>query len=214
MPEEVTPFVQPAADISQAPSSRPQSAKSIQWGILGGVGATIVVVGLLIFSASGFFIYNQFLKKDTPTPTIEQVTNIPEGDLIQSTPDSTSSLLSTNIPATADNLPTSAYFTSVEKPEDIPIMPEAQDVTISETSLMDGQKSINVIFTPISTVEEIVAYYEAEMPKYGWTKEPTTYSDDKTFMLYFRKDTELTTVGITTSSGKLQVYINRMTLKE
>jgi len=213
MPEDITPFVQSAADSSQVSSSRPQTAKSIQWGVLGGVGLTILVVGLIIFSASGVFIYNQFIKADTPTPTTVQMTNIPEDDLPQTTPENTLPLILTNAPETAENLPTSTYFNSVDKPEDIPIMLEAEDVKISETTLENGKKSINIIFTPTSTIEAIIAYYESEMPKYGWTKEDITYSDEKTFMLYFRKDMDLTTVAITTSTGQLQVYISRMSLK-
>jgi len=212
MPKQFSPFAQPATAIAQTPTSIPQYPKSIQWGIMGGVGITILVIVLLFFSASGFFIYNQFVKKDTPTPTIAEVTNIPEEDLPQTTIQSTLPILLTNAPATADNLPTSTYFTSVEKPEDLPIMPEAEDVRISQNSYVEGIKNIDVFFATTSTIEAIVAYYDVEMPKYGWTK-INTISDEEKILIQFQKGDENAIVMITTYSGKLWVQVGK-TYKE
>jgi eukaryotic-like serine/threonine-protein kinase len=213
MPEQVSPFEQPAISIAPTPISIPQSSKSIQWGIMSGVGITILVIVLLFFSASGVFIYNQFIKADTPTPTTVQMTNIPEDDLPQTTPESTLPLILTNAPETAENLPTSTYFTSVEKPEDLPIMPGAEDVKVLQQSYVEGVTNINVFFfATASTIEAIVAYYEAEMPKYGWT-EWDTFSDEEKIIIQFIKDDESAVVMITTYSGKLYVQVGK-TFKE
>ena len=97
-------------------------------------------------------------------------------------------------------------FAPVEKPDDIPVMPGDEKRNIYQME-SGGKTVLNVSFVVDAQPEAIIAYYESEMPNYGWTQ-VTTYADGKNLILYFQKSQRIAMVMITEISGQLTVTIS------
>jgi hypothetical protein len=68
------------------------------------------------------------------------------------------------------------------------------------------QNLLGVNYEIDATVDEIVAYYEAQMPANGW-KKTTSYSNEKMLGIYYQKDRRVAMVFITQSGSQLMVTI-------
>jgi len=222
-PEVVAPVARTVvAPIDQAaaqPVVQPHVAskpKIPRWGLLGGVG----LLGLGALGALFLFGIFFFLGKPgnpAATPTLYTLATIPGSATslpgIQASPTAEGGTLftptsplpqqATQMDQTPSSLINSTLFPPVEKPADIPVMPAAKELQVFK---MSEQSLLSVTYQIDAAVDEIIAYYEAQMPSNGWTRISTMSSDDMVGY-YYQKDNRIAMVYITTAGGKLYVSI-------
>ena len=208
----VAPVGQAAAQVAVQPAvaSRPNIPR---WGVLGGVG----ILGLGAFGALVLFGMFFFVLRKPGNSTVAPTTNAlatgtqgPSGLLSGQETAATEPEAQTTLPAQATQSDqtqppqiNTTLFPPVEKPADIPIMPAAKDLQVFK---MSEQNLLSVTYQIDAAVDEIVAYYEAQMPANGW-KRTTTMSSDEMVGYYYQKDRRIAMVYITTAGGKLYVSI-------
>lgn len=90
--------------------------------------------------------------------------------------------------------------TSGAKPDDIPVISGGTDLVASETEI--------VYFTE-TEFQKVVDFYEAEMPKNGWTKVPgESKSEEGQATLVFTKDTRKAKIEISDMFIQVSVSIS------
>jgi serine/threonine protein kinase len=208
----VAPIGQPAYHPAVQPSMASKTNVT-RLGVLGGVGLLgLGAVAALVVFGMFFFILGKSGKSTvSPTPYAlatgtgsgagmlnGQGTATVETHITQTSPPQDTQLAQTLSP-----LVTSTLFQSVEKPADIPVMSTAQNLQVYK---LTEQNLLGVNYEIDATVDEIVAYYEAQMPANGW-KKTTSYSNEKMLGIYYQKDRRVAMVFITQSGSQLMVTI-------
>jgi serine/threonine protein kinase len=204
-PATVAPTLAAHTDLASKPSLAVREQPSsglLRWGMLGGV-ALLGLIGVIILFSLSLVLYNRFGKKAvdisvTPSAIASATLSAASTQTVQPTqpPAPTS---------TTEIQPTSTLFTQAKMPDDIPIMPEAENVQVFE--ITQGNNMLMVSFSVQAGDAEIIAYYEGEMPAYGWEK-MGDYSDANSQIVYFQKDTRVAMVVISHASGQTMVSIN------
>jgi hypothetical protein len=81
---------------------------------------------------------------------------------------------------------------------DLPVLPDAADMQRIAGTLM---------YTTQSAVEDVVAFYQEEMPAAGWSEEDQSFISGEVAMLSFSKDGGTATVSISADDGTTTVAI-------
>ncbi len=192
-----------AASISSAPLETRSPTKKLQVGVLGGVVIIALISGaILVTGLLGMYLYNKTKRPlDTQTAVGLVSSAIVDSQIPAQSQASLSGNISTSPPGSNASLTpeiaaTSTLFSPALKPEDIPIMPGAEDVQAFQMNQQEGKPIQEVIFRTSAADEEIIAFYEREMPANGWVK-TNTYMDANQQILYFTKGDRIATVSIT-----------------
>jgi serine/threonine-protein kinase len=192
-----------AASASSAPLETQSPTRQMRWGVLGGVIIFALISGaILVTGLLGMFLFNKFTK---PQNTQTAVGLVSSAIVDNQSPAETKASLSGNLTAspqssnaslTPEIIATSSLFSPALKPEDIPIMPGAEEVQAFQMNQQEGKPILSVLFRTSAADAEIIAFYEREMPANGWTK-TNTYMDANQQILYFSKGDRIATVSIT-----------------
>jgi hypothetical protein len=193
---------------SAGASGRAAKSSPLTWGLLAGaalVGLVALGIGAVVVFG---LVFKQFQPADPSLTVPVLTTQAPGGGttMQDATPTEPGEVVET-----VEALPSSTPFSTVEKPADIPVMPGGENLQIFEMTPAQGSMSkiITIMFETDASVDEITAYYEAEMPANGWEK-VNTYTDGKSLVITFQKGERVAQVMVTQVSGRNSVAVNVM----
>ncbi len=100
--------------------------------------------------------------------------------------------------------PPAQSSTSAAGREDIPIMPDAVNLSSG-----GGESDFSIIYASPSALDAVVEFYKAQMPAYGWAYRAagSTHVPGVTAVLYFDKAGNEATITITLQNGATSVEI-------
>lgn len=184
-----------------SPSSQP-AEKPRRWGVYGGAMlGVILLAGILGTGVLALVLFNRAGETAAaPTDvaalqTEGQESSTQSGDSASTAEPTLDSLKVNDSASTPVNVATSTLFAPGVKPEDIPVMPGAQEVQAFQMNQEQAQPVTQVIFRTEAEDSEIIAFYEQEMPANGWSKS-TEYEDANQNILYFMKDNRIAIITI------------------
>ena len=209
-----------ASSIAQSPTPPDLRlpTRQIRLGVLGGAAIIVLLVGLIVAGTGGFFLYNRLSRMDNPKASQTQLSSSvgetlsPEGNLAGS-PTSEWTQPANN-PATEilEIVSTSTLFSPAEKPDDVPIMTGAKELAVVQLNQEQANPIIQLLFQTDAPEDEIIAFYEREMPINGWNK-TSTYMDGNQRVITFTKGDRMAIVQITQTSSPQMVAIMIMEQK-
>ena len=206
--------IAPPAPAQTSAGSGGQSTGGLRWELIGGGLLALLLVGIFGLIALSLVVSNFFGKPPAnpqgTTPALAASATLPAA--------ATSAGQPTDEPATASPAasatvlppeqedgvqPTSTLFAPADLPADIPIMPGATDL---QTFKITNSNATQVTFFTSASDEEIIAYYDDEMPKYGWSN-TGEFNNATSRIIYYSKGSMVAMVSISHASGKTIVGV-------